>query len=151
MLCIHAAAYFYLWWLVFISRRNWFQKLFENAFEILEKEKEIEIFFLLSFRPECRCCLSFAGPLGLLTWLASSAQQVSYLLYSLAPCIGPAQLIGWSRPQPRPSSLRFAAIPGPCNNGVVILLSLITEPVTARWSSMSFGPPLALYRTSSSS
>jgi hypothetical protein len=36
----------------FITRRKGFQKLFENAFEILEKEKEIEIFFLLSFWPE---------------------------------------------------------------------------------------------------
>jgi hypothetical protein len=53
--------------LVLITRRKGFQKLFENAFEILEKEKEIEIFFLLNFRPEGRCCLSFAGPLGLLT------------------------------------------------------------------------------------
>jgi hypothetical protein len=29
--------------LVFITRRKGFQKIFENAFEILEKEKEIEI------------------------------------------------------------------------------------------------------------
>jgi hypothetical protein len=38
--------------LVFISRRKGFQKLFENAFEILEKEKEIGIYFLLSFWAE---------------------------------------------------------------------------------------------------
>jgi hypothetical protein len=36
---------------LFVVRKG-FQKLFENAFEILEKEKKIEIFSLLSFWPE---------------------------------------------------------------------------------------------------
>jgi hypothetical protein len=38
--------------LVFISRRKGLQKLLENALEILEKEKEIEVFSILNFRPE---------------------------------------------------------------------------------------------------
>jgi hypothetical protein len=36
----------------FISRRKGLQILLENAFEILEKEKKIEVFSILNFRPK---------------------------------------------------------------------------------------------------
>jgi hypothetical protein len=38
--------------LVFILTRKGLQKLLENALEILEKEKEKEVFSILNFRPE---------------------------------------------------------------------------------------------------
>jgi hypothetical protein len=53
----------------FYYKRKGFQKLFENAFEILEKEKKMEIFSLLSFGPEAQLfLLSFLGLLGV--WAA---------------------------------------------------------------------------------
>jgi hypothetical protein len=70
----------------FVTRRKRFQKLFENAFEILEKEKEIEIFFLLSFRPE--------GPASLLPpLLARSASSPE--AQRAAQWAGPAKAAGY--------------------------------------------------------
>jgi hypothetical protein len=40
--------------LVFITREKGIQTLFENCFEILEKEKKIEIFFFSIFWPEAK-------------------------------------------------------------------------------------------------
>jgi hypothetical protein len=40
----------------FISRRKLFQKSFENVFEVLEKEKEIEIISFSAFGPKACCC-----------------------------------------------------------------------------------------------
>jgi hypothetical protein len=63
----------------FISKRKGFQKLLENAFEILEKEKKIEILSFLNFWPEgllplllISACSAFSPPqpskpLGLLS------------------------------------------------------------------------------------
>jgi hypothetical protein len=56
-----------------------------------EKEKEIEIFFLLSFWPEGPLLPSFAGPLGLIN------RQPNFADSRAANWAGP---IGRSRPQP---------------------------------------------------
>jgi hypothetical protein len=67
--------------LVLITRRKGFQKLFENAFEILEKEKEIEILFLLSFWPEGLLLPSSASR----PFSVSPASQQAQLLFLVAP------------------------------------------------------------------
>jgi hypothetical protein len=59
----------------FISKRKGFQKLLENAFEILEKEKKIEILSFLNFWPEG--LLPLLLDLGLLGLFSSSAQQAA--------------------------------------------------------------------------
>jgi hypothetical protein len=64
--------------LIFYYKKKRISKLFENAFEILEKEKEIAIFFLLSFRPE-GLLLPFPtfGPLLKLLARSASTRQPS--------------------------------------------------------------------------
>jgi hypothetical protein len=91
----------------FISRRKEFQKLLENAFGILEKEKKMEILSFLHFCPEgllplllISACSAFSlpqpsKPLGLLSSAAASP-----VLLSLA-----RRVVGRpSRPQPKPAT-----------------------------------------------
>jgi hypothetical protein len=84
----------------FISKRKGFQKLLENAFEILEKEKKIEILSFLNFWPE--------GLLPLLlisTCSAFSPPQPSKLLGLLSSATaGPVLLLPRARVTGRPSS-----------------------------------------------
>jgi hypothetical protein len=46
----------------FVTRRKGFQKLFENAFEILEKEKKIGIYLFSAFGPKAFFSPSLAQP-----------------------------------------------------------------------------------------
>jgi hypothetical protein len=105
----------------FISKRKGFQKLLENAFKILEKEKKIEILSFLNFWPE-----------GLLPLLLISACSASSPARSRN---GPAQQFTGRSRAPF-SSHRVTATPGPHVSGIVFFLSLVTEPVTPRWSPM---------------
>jgi hypothetical protein len=72
--------------LVFISRRKGLQKLLENALEILEKEKEKEVFSILNFRPEGPAPLAcfFSQPRSPVSRSAPSAREPSF---SPARCV----------------------------------------------------------------
>jgi hypothetical protein len=68
----------------FISKRKGFQKLLENAFEILEKEKEIENSLLSQLLAQRPASSSF--DLGLLGLFSSSAQQAARPPQLSSPC-----------------------------------------------------------------
>jgi hypothetical protein len=93
---VHTCRCIFLFVLIgFYYKRKGFQKLFENGFEILEKEKKMEIFSLLRFRPE-GLLLPFPafGPLLKLLARSTSTRQPSKpSCPSLArePRNGPAQ------------------------------------------------------------
>jgi hypothetical protein len=93
--------------LAFITRRKGFQKLFENAFEILEKEKKMKMSFLLNFWPEG---LLLPPPLHLAQSASSTGRLTSRLpLSRREPRNGPAQL----KPQ-----ARLAVTPGFLKNKI---------------------------------
>jgi hypothetical protein len=71
--------------LIFISRRKGLQKLLQNALEILEQEKEIEVFSILNFRPE--------GPAPLACFFSPIPKpREPAALSAREPRNGPAQL-----------------------------------------------------------
>jgi hypothetical protein len=83
--------------LVFISRRKGLQELLKNALEILEKEKEKEVFSILNFRPE--------GPASLACYFSQSRSLVSRSAPSgREPSFSPARrVVGRpNHPQPKP-------------------------------------------------
>jgi hypothetical protein len=68
----------------FYYKRKGFQTLFENCFEILEKEKKMEIFSLLSFWPEGP---AFSPLSGCSAWISPGPEMQGaqpFLLFALA-------------------------------------------------------------------
>jgi hypothetical protein len=109
--------------LVFISRRKGLQKLLENALEILEKEKEIEVFSILNFRPEGPAPLAcFFSPIPKPKGPAAlSAREPRYGLAQPKPQAA-------SPPAALPfSSLCVAATPGPLVGVVVVFFLLLVS------------------------
>jgi hypothetical protein len=103
--------------LVFIKRRKGFKKLFEDGFDILEKEKKMEISPFSVFGPKAQLSL-----LPLLARLVSQSRSPTALL------LPARRVVGWpNRPKPQaasPFSLSpcVTATPGPRNSVVVFLL-----------------------------
>jgi hypothetical protein len=111
----------------FISRRKLFQKLFENVFEVLEKEKEIEI---ISFSASGRKPPPLLSPFG---------PAASLFSLSRGPRLraGPSADVAGRR-----ASLPFplADTPGPRHSGV-FHFSLVFEPDSSKESDAA-GVPL---------